>query len=121
VPVSAYQKYNLAGALDLATGIRLHSRRPRKTKALFRDLFSVLDVLYPAEQYKRLYAVVDTYSIHKAKAVKQWLAAYPRSILLFLPTHSPQAGPIERAFGDVHDCCTRNHHHTRLPNLVADV
>jgi transposase len=41
--------------------------------------------------------------------------------LLFLPTYCPRANPIERAFGDVHDCCTRNHQRQRLPDLVADV
>ena len=40
---------------------------------------------------------------------------------LFLPTYCPRANPIERAFGDVHDCCTRNHRRKRLPDLVADV
>jgi hypothetical protein len=65
--------------------------------------------------------VVDNYKIHQAKAVEQWLAAHPRFTLLFLPTYCPQANPIERAFGDVHDCCTRNHCHKRLPKLVADV
>lgn len=28
---------------------------------------------------------------------------------------------IERTFGDVHDCCPRNHQRKRLPDLVADV
>src|SRR5918992_806092 len=41
--------------------------------------------------------------------------------LLFFPTYCPRANPIERAFGDVHDCCTRNHQRTRLRDLVADV
>ena len=41
--------------------------------------------------------------------------------LLFLPTYCPRANPIERVFGDVHDCCTRNHQRKRLSNLVADV
>jgi hypothetical protein len=41
--------------------------------------------------------------------------------LLFLPTYCPRANPIERAFGDVHDLCTRNHTRKRLPALVADV
>jgi len=59
--------------------------------------------------------------IHKAKAVEQWLAAHPRVTLLFLPTYCPRANSIERAFGDVHDCCTRNHRRKRLPDLVADV
>ncbi len=41
--------------------------------------------------------------------------------LLLLPTSCPQANPIERVFGDIHDGCTRNHRRKRLPDLVADV
>ena len=81
----------------------------------------VLEARYPAEPVQRIYVVVDHYQIHKAKAVEQWLAAHPRVTWLFLPTYGPRANPIERAFGDVHDCCTRNHRRKRLPDLVADV
>src|SRR5262245_3173869 len=115
------QKHYLAGALELATGRLHHCLGPRKTNALFRDLLGVLDACYPADGYTRLYVVVDNYKIHKAKAVEQWLTAHPRVTLLFLPTYCPRANPIERAYGDVHDCCTRNHRRTRLPALVADV
>jgi putative transposase len=115
------QKHYLAGALDLATGPLLHCRGPRKTNALFRDLLDLLDERYPAERYTRLYVVVDNYKIHKAKAVAQWLDNHRRFTLLFLPTYCPGANPIERAFGDVHDCCTRNHRRKRLADLVADV
>jgi aromatic ring-opening dioxygenase LigB subunit len=65
--------------------------------------------------------VVDNYKIHKAKAVEDWLAHHPRVTLLLLPTYCPRANPIERAFGDVHDLCTRNHTRKRLLDLVADV
>jgi DDE superfamily endonuclease len=65
--------------------------------------------------------VVDNYKIHKAQAVEQWLAAHPRFELLFLPPYCPQASPIERAFGDVHDQCTRNHQRKRLWTVVRDV
>jgi putative transposase len=115
------QKHYLAGALELTTGTLHHCLGPRKTNALFRDLLTVLDARYPAERYTRLYVVVDNYKIHKAKAVEDWLAAHPRFALLFLPTYCPRANPIERAFGDVHDCCTRNHQRKRLPDLVTDV
>jgi hypothetical protein len=64
---------------------------------------------------------VDNYQLHKAKAVGQWLASHPRVARLFLPTYGPRANPIERAFGEVHDLCTRNHTRQRLPDLVADV
>jgi hypothetical protein len=63
----------------------------------------------------------EPFTIHHAKAVEQWLAAHPRFTLLWLPTYCPRANPIERAFGDVHDLCTRNHMRKRLRDLVADV
>jgi hypothetical protein len=50
-----------------------------------------------------------------------WLTTHPRVTRLLLPTYCPRANPMERAFGDVHDCCTRNHQRKRLPDLVADV
>jgi DDE superfamily endonuclease len=65
--------------------------------------------------------IVDSYSIHHAKAVERWLATHPRLTLLWLPTYCPRANPINRAFGDVHDLCTRNHTRKRLRDLVADV
>ena len=115
------EKYYLAGALNLATGQLLHCLGPRKNNGLFRDLLTLLDQTYPASQTTRIYVVVDNYCIHKAKAVEQWLASHPRFALLWLPTYCPRANPIERAFGDVHDKCTRNHKRKRLRDLVQDV
>jgi hypothetical protein len=59
--------------------------------------------------------------IHKAKAVNQWLETHPRFALLWLPTYGPRANPSERACGDVHDRCTRNHTRKRLRDVVRDV
>jgi DDE superfamily endonuclease len=98
-----------------------HCLGPQKTNELFRALLQTLDTAYSATQYRRIYVVVDNYKIHKAKAVEHWLAKHPRFELLFLPTYCPRANPIERAFGDVHDLCTRNHRRKRLRELVADV
>jgi hypothetical protein len=114
-------KHDLAGALDLATGTLLHGRGTRKTHALFRDLLALLEASDPAERYTRLCVVVDHDKIHQAKAVEQWLASHPRVTLLLVPTYCPRANPIERAFGDVHNCCTRNHRRKCLPPLGADV
>ena len=99
----------------------VHCTSLRKTNVLFRALLDRLDWLYPQAQFTKVSVVVDNYGIHKAKAVEQWLAAHPRFELLFLPTYCPKANPIERAFGDVHDKCTRNHHRTRIAELVWDV
>jgi transposase len=114
-------KPSLAGALDLAPGTLPHCVGPRKTTGLFRDLLQTLEATDPAAQYQRLSVVVDHDKIHQAKAVEDWLVNHPRMTRLLLPTYCPRAKPIERAFGDVHDLCTRNHTRTRLPALGADV
>jgi transposase len=115
------QQHSLAGALDPTTGTRHHCLGPRETHALFRDLLGLLAVNDPADRDPRVYVVVDNDNIHRAKAVEPWLAAHRRVRLLFLPTYCPRATPIERAFGDVPDGCTRNHRRKRLSDLIADV
>ena len=115
------QKHYLAGALELKTGRMVHCMGVCKTNALFRVLLDNLEKRYPKARFDKVYVVVDNYGIHKAKAVAQWLAAHPRFAFLFLPTYCPQANPIERAFGDVHDKCTRNHQRHRIEELVGDV
>jgi putative transposase len=115
------QKHYLAGALELKTGRIVHCTAFRKTNVLFRALLDGLERRYPKARFDNVYVVVDNYGIHKAKAVERWLAAHPRFTLLFLPTYCPQANPIERAFGDVHDKCTRNHQRKRIEELIEDV
>jgi transposase len=115
------EKRYLAGALNLATGTIEHCVWYRKTTGLFLDLLDTLDGAYPATAFTHLAVVADNAKIHHAGEVAKWLAAHPRFELLFLPTYCPRANPIERAFGDVHDKCTRNHTRKRLWQLVQDV
>jgi hypothetical protein len=115
------QKQYLAGGLDIRTG-RVHHRIGwSKTNALFRDLLDALDWYYPTRAIRKIYVVVDNYGIHDARAVRRWLDAHPRFELIKLPTYCPEANPIERAFGDVHDKCTRNHRRETMAQLMADV
>jgi transposase len=115
------EKRYLAGALDITTGTPQHCVWYRKTTGLFLDLLTTLDRAYPARAFSRLSVVVDNSKIHYAGEVEQWLAAHHRFELLYLPTYCPRANPIERAFGDVHDKCTRNHTRKRMWHLVQDV
>jgi transposase len=115
------EKRYLAGALDITTGTTQHCVWYRKTTGLFLDLLGTLDRAYPARAFTRLSVVVDNSKIHYAGEVAKWLAAHPRFELLYLPTYCPRANPIERAFGDVHDKCTRNHTRKRMWHLVQDV
>jgi len=115
------EKRYLAGALDITTGTMEHCVWYRKTTGLFLDLLDTLDRAYPARAFSHLSVVADNAKIHHAAEVEQWLAPHPRFELLYLPTYCPRANPIERAFGDVHDKCTRNHTRKRLWHLVQDV
>ena len=115
------RKGYLAGALNFTTGKLLSVVGERKNRWLFIDLLRVIDRACPAARFTKVYVVVDNYGIHKAKAVVSWLAQHPRFEVVWLPSYCPRANPIERAFGDVHDKCTRNHKRTALGELVADV
>ena len=115
------EKRYLAGALDITTGTIPSCVWYRKQTGLFLDLLETLDQAYPTARFSHLTVVADNAKIHHAARVEQWLAAHPRFELLYLPTYCPRANPIERAFGDVHDKCTRNHTRRRLWHLVQDV
>jgi transposase len=115
------RKNYLAGALNYVTGQMLSVVGERKNRWLFIDLLRAIDRACPATSFTKLYVVADNYGIHKAKAVALWLAQHPRFELVWLPSYCPRANPIERAFGDVHDKCTRNHKRAALCELVGDV
>jgi putative transposase len=115
------EKRYLAGALDITTGMITHCVWYRKQTGLFVELLDTLDRTHPAPLFTQLTVVVDNAKLHKAKKVQQWLAAHPRFAVLYLPTYCPDANPIERAFGDVHDKCTRNHTRKRIWHLIGDV
>jgi transposase len=115
------EKRYLAGALELTTETLTQCVWYRKQTGLFLDLLDTLDRSHPAPLFSHLTVVVDNAKIHHAEKVQQWLAAHPRFELLYLPPYCPRANPIERAFGDVHDKCTRNHTRKRMWHLVQDV
>lgn len=78
------------GALDIVTGEIIHCLGLYKSGALFLQLLQLLDRYCPTE-FSHLYLVVDNYTIHKTKAVSDWLADHPRFELLFLPSYCPQS------------------------------
>jgi len=114
-------KHYLAGALDYLTGKMLCVTAEGKNRWLFIGLLKLIDRRCPAAKVTRIYIVCDNYRIHTAKAVVEWLSAHPRFEMVFLPSYCPQANTIERAFGDVHDKCTRNHKRAHISDLVGDV
>ncbi len=115
------EKRYLGATLNFVTGKLLHVVGEKKDRWLFIQLLEATDRACPAVRFKKIYVVADNYKIHKAQAVITWLLKHPRFELVYLPSYCPRANPIERAFGDVHDKCTRNHKRKRLRDLVGDV
>ncbi|MBA3442635.1 MAG: IS630 family transposase [Pyrinomonadaceae bacterium] len=115
------EKNYLAGALNHVTGKLLHVVGEKKNRFLVIHLLEAIDRACPMTKFTKIYVVVDNYKIHKARAVVEWLTKHPRFELVWLPSYCPRANPIERAFLDVHDKCTRNHKRKRLRDLVGDV
>ena len=116
------EKRYLAGALEMATGNLAHCVWYRKTTGLFLDLLDTLDRAYPATgvlpPHRGGRQRQDSPSGGGREVAERRIPGSSSSIL---PTYCPKANPIERAFGDVHDKCTRNHTRKRMWHLVQDV
>ena len=72
------EQHYVAGARQLATRQVRYGLGPRNNKGLCRALLPRLDTTYSASEVTRISVVVDTYRIHKAKAVPQWWASHSR-------------------------------------------
>jgi hypothetical protein len=116
-----HEKRSVGGALELTTGTIPPWVGYRKTTGLFLDLLIPLARTHPAPRYPHLTVGGDNAKMHQAQKVQKWLAAPPRFELLSLPPSCPRANPMERAFGDVHDKCTRTHTRKPMGQLVQDV
>ena len=77
------QRRYLAGALHANTGKLVWVQGPNKNTHMFIALLETLHRTY--RRARRLSLILDNYTIHKSRAVQQWLANLPRVRLLFQP------------------------------------
>lgn len=112
------EKFYLAGALDVASGVLHSTGADRKNAELFCALLRLL-----AEKYsdaRRIHLVVDNYGIHSAHATRRTLDELGgRLVLHFLPPYCPDANRIERVWQDLHANVTRNHRCRTMRELLA--
>ena len=113
------EKFYLAGALDVTTGVLHTTGTARKSAALFCDLLKLLANSYDA-RVRRIHLIVDNYAIHSAHATRHLLAALGgRIVLHFLPPYCPDANRIERVWQDLHANVTRNHRCKTMKALLG--
>ncbi|MDQ3029781.1 MAG: IS630 family transposase [Actinomycetota bacterium] len=82
----------LFAALEISTGKVTAALKPRHRHQEFLAFLKQVTRAYPKGE---LHLVMDNYAAHKHKAVKEWLAANPRVICHFTPTHASWMNLVE--------------------------
>jgi transposase len=82
----------LFAALEIATGQVTAACKPRHRHQEFLAFLRQVTGAYPAGE---LHLVMDNYAAHKHPKVRQWLAANPRVVVHFTPTHASWMNLVE--------------------------
>src|SRR5665213_2306185 len=82
----------LFAALEIATGQVTTACKPRHRNTEFLAFLKQVAAAYPETE---LHLVMDNYAAHKHPAVKAWLAANPRVVVHFTPTHASWMNLVE--------------------------
>ena len=110
---------DLFAALDVATGLVIHSIQRRHRAVEFKKFLNQIDQNVPAELDVHL--ICDNLSTHKTPAIGAWLAAHPRFHLHFTPTSSSWMNQVERWFGLLTDRQLRRGVHDSVAALERDI
>ena len=65
--------------------------------------------------------LLHNFSIHKAKAVQEWLASHPRVRLYYLPCYMPQLNPVEKIWWRLKAVVAANRLHGTMGALIDAV
>ena len=104
------QRINIHGALNLATGQFTFMNNVTIDARSTIQLFKNLEAVY--KDKSKIHVFLDNARYHYSAAVKEWLAANGRRIVLhFLPAYCPHLNPIERLWHILHNRVTRNKYH----------
>ena len=82
----------LFAALEIATGQVTAACKPRHRHQEFLAFLRQVTRAYPDRE---LHLVMDNYAAHKHPKVRQWLAANPRVVVHFTPTHASWMNLVE--------------------------
>jgi transposase len=110
---------DLFAALDVATGLVIHSIQRRHRAVEFKRFLTQIDHSVPAELDVHL--ICDNLSTHKTPAIGAWLAAHPRFHLHFTPTSSSWLNQVERWCGLLTERQLRRGVHDNVSALEHDI
>jgi transposase len=86
----------LFAALEIATGQVTAALKPRHRRQEFLAFLKQVARAYP---HGDLHLVMDNYAAHKTGEVRTWLAANPRVVVHYTPTHASWMNLVEVWFG----------------------
>lgn len=106
------------GALNIRTGQWTYLVRERMKAPDFLAFLEHLLTVYPTQT---ILLIVDNYSSHTAKAVRQWLAEHPRLQLHFLPKYCSHLTPVEPIWLQLKNRIAANRLYGSIKPLVTAV
>lgn len=106
------------GALNIRTGRWDYQIREHMYTADFIDFLKHLLTVYP---HGKIVLIVDNYSSHTAKAVKEWLGRNRRLCLLYLPTYCSHLDPVELIWLRLKDKVAANRLYNSIKQLSGSV
>ena len=90
---------SLFAALDIATGTVIGQCHRRHRSAEFRKFLDHVEANVPPDL--EIHIVMDNYSTHKTKTIRDWFARRPRWHVHFTPTSASWLNQVERFFADL--------------------
>lgn len=108
----------LFAALDITTGQVTAALKPRHRRQEFLAFLKQVARAYPNGQ---LHLVMDNYAAHKTPEVRAWLAANPRIVVHFTPTHASWMNLVEVWFSIVERQAIRRGVFTSVAELNAKI
>ena len=108
----------LFAALEIATGQVTAACKPRHRNHEFLAFLKQVARTYPDVE---LHLVMDNYAAHKHPAIKKWLAANPRVVVHFTPTHASWMNLVEVWFSIIERQAIHRGTFTSVKDLNAKI
>jgi transposase len=108
----------LFAALEIATGHVTAACKPRHRRQEFLAFLRQVARAYPDRE---LHLVMDNYAAHKTPEVKDWLAANPRVVVHFTPTHASWMNLVEVWFSVIERQAIHRGTYTSVKDLNAKI
>ena len=108
----------LFAALEIATGKVTGALKPRHRRQEFLAFLRQVARAYPGGE---LHLVMDNYAAHKTPEVRDWLAANPRVVVHFTPTHASWMNLVEVWFSIIERQAIHRGTYTSVKDLNAKI